>query len=196
MLAGLAMFEKRYPEERLHGGFRAIIDAIPSHARVLDVACGSGTLMAALEAKGCSVVGIDIAPAAVALARSRGLDVHCGDVDQFERDEAVGRLLLGSYDAVVFSKALSHLGAKNRLLPRLRTRRILIFQRNPRYWRITLPRFRPSNKHPYIAADGSEVRYTMSGLRRWAESYGFEMELLKGGYLRGRNMVVELVRAD
>ena len=42
---------------------------------VLDVGCGPGRLAAALMARGVPALGVDIAPSAVALARSRGASV-------------------------------------------------------------------------------------------------------------------------
>ncbi len=42
------------------------------HGRVLDVGCGPGRLAAALTARGEDALGVDIAPAAIALARTRG----------------------------------------------------------------------------------------------------------------------------
>lgn len=42
---------------------------------VLDVGCGPGRLATALQARGIPALGVDVAPAAVALARSRGASV-------------------------------------------------------------------------------------------------------------------------
>lgn len=47
---------------------------------VLDIGCGPGRLVAALTARGVPALGIDIAPAAVRLARSRGVPVLLGDL--------------------------------------------------------------------------------------------------------------------
>lgn len=44
-------------------------------APVLDVGCGPGRHVAALAARGCLAVGVDVAPAAVAVARERGATV-------------------------------------------------------------------------------------------------------------------------
>lgn len=50
--------------------------------RVLDIGCGDGTLLAALEAeRGCDARGLEIDPANVADCVARGLSVIQGDAD-------------------------------------------------------------------------------------------------------------------
>ncbi len=65
----------------------AIIAAeVPGHARILDVGCGDGDLMAALVAKGCDARGLEIDPGNVAAAVARGLSVVQGDAETDLRD--------------------------------------------------------------------------------------------------------------
>lgn len=60
----------------------AIIAAnVPTGARVLDIGCGDGALMAELRAKGCDARGLEIDPADVTAALARGLSVVQGDAD-------------------------------------------------------------------------------------------------------------------
>lgn len=60
----------------------AIIAAnVPIGARVLDVGCGDGALMAELRAKGCDARGLEIDSARVTAALARGLSVIQGDAD-------------------------------------------------------------------------------------------------------------------
>ena len=60
----------------------AIIAAnVPTGARVLDVGCGDGALMAELRAKGCDARGIEIDSSDVTAALARGLSVIQGDAD-------------------------------------------------------------------------------------------------------------------
>ncbi len=64
---------------------RADLAIIASHvtagARVLDVGCGDGALMAELRAKGCDARGIEIDAGDVTAALARGLSVIQGDAD-------------------------------------------------------------------------------------------------------------------
>ena len=56
---------------------------VPTGARVLDVGCGDGTLMAALrDTKGTDVRGLEIDPANVSAAMELGLAVVQGDADR------------------------------------------------------------------------------------------------------------------
>ena len=59
-----------------------IADAVPSSARVLDVGCGDGELMAALRDKGVDARGLEIDPANVTAAIARGQSVVQGDANR------------------------------------------------------------------------------------------------------------------
>ena len=71
--------------------------------RVLDVGCRDGTLTK-IYSEGCDVVGLDIDPQAVKLARERGLDAREHDLNQANLpfDD-------GSFDVVVAGEVLEHL---------------------------------------------------------------------------------------
>jgi methionine biosynthesis protein MetW len=58
-----------------------IADNVRAGARVLDIGCGDGALMAALRTKGCDARGIEIDGADVTAALERGLSVIQGDAD-------------------------------------------------------------------------------------------------------------------
>mgnify|MGYP000957833765 CR=1 FL=1 len=75
-------------------------EALP--ARVLDLACNDGTLLAAFKARGCEVVGVDPAANLVRLARDRGLDVVEGYWPAARG--AVG----GPFDLVTAANVLAH----------------------------------------------------------------------------------------
>jgi 2-polyprenyl-3-methyl-5-hydroxy-6-metoxy-1,4-benzoquinol methylase len=186
-----------YFDETLHRRFRAVVKQIAPGERVLDVACGSGTLMAALSTKGCRVSGVDLSPAAVSLVRNKGLEAVVGDVDAFEQDDQMRALLVAEYDAVIFSKCLEYLKNKNRLLPLLKTRKIFIIQRNARYWKFLLRRMFGSERDssfevlPYVTSDGTVVDGSCAdGLSRWIGSYGFTSRVILGNMFRSRDLVL------
>ena len=56
------------PDRR--GAHMRMISLVPPHTRVLDVGCARGYLAGLLVQKGCSVVGVEIDPAAAAVARN------------------------------------------------------------------------------------------------------------------------------
>jgi methionine biosynthesis protein MetW len=58
-----------------------IADHVEPSARVLDVGCGDGALLAALSAKGCDARGLELDAHNVAECVARGLSVIQGDAD-------------------------------------------------------------------------------------------------------------------
>ena len=59
-----------------------IADHVAPRARVLDIGCGDGALMAALrDERGVDARGLELDPANVAAAVGRGLSVVQGDAD-------------------------------------------------------------------------------------------------------------------
>jgi SAM-dependent methyltransferase len=69
--------------------------------RFLDVGCGSGESLELAQSAGWSAEGVDFDPQAVAIARQRGLAVHCGQLS--ERG-----LADGSFDLVLMSHVIEH----------------------------------------------------------------------------------------
>jgi methionine biosynthesis protein MetW len=66
----------------LRADLAAIAAAVPAGARVLDIGCGDGALLAHLrDTKGVDGRGIDVSAANVASAVARGLSVVQGDAD-------------------------------------------------------------------------------------------------------------------
>jgi len=80
----------------------AIADAVPAGARVLDIGCGNGALLAYLrDSKGVDARGIDVLAANVAGAVARGLSVVQGDADADLADYPAG-----AFDMAILSDTL------------------------------------------------------------------------------------------
>jgi SAM-dependent methyltransferase len=92
---------------RLHPAWRDELDLRAMHlrarpgGRLLEVGCGSGDLLAGAGDHGWTVEGVDFDPAAVAVARGRGLSVREGDLASCRFPDA-------SFDAVVGVHVVEH----------------------------------------------------------------------------------------
>jgi magnesium-protoporphyrin O-methyltransferase len=103
-------------------------------ARILDAGCGTGALSFELAKRGATVVGVDVSPTLVGLARERAPAGHQGSA-MF----VVGDMLdpaFGAFDYIVAMDSLIHYEGEDtaRLVSTLsaRTRRAIVFTHAPR----------------------------------------------------------------
>jgi demethylmenaquinone methyltransferase/2-methoxy-6-polyprenyl-1,4-benzoquinol methylase len=80
---------------------RFLVSRIPAGSQVLDVATGTGAVALELQARGCTVTGIDQSPEMLAVARARGLDVVEGHAESLPFADA-------SFDALTFTYLLRY----------------------------------------------------------------------------------------
>lgn len=111
-----------------------IADRLPSGARVLDIGCGDGGLMAALrDEKGVDARGVELDPALVAQAMARGLSVMQGDADADLVDYPDN-----AFDYAILSQTLQTTRAPDAILGellRIAPRAFVSFP-NFAYWRV------------------------------------------------------------
>lgn len=109
---------------------------VPEGARVLDVGCGEGDLMEALQLqKDCDARGMEIDPEAVAKAVSRGLSVVQGDANRDLADYPDG-----AFDVAILSQTLQTAQRPDWLLDQLLRvgREAFVSFPNFAYWRMRL----------------------------------------------------------
>jgi methionine biosynthesis protein MetW len=121
---------------RLRPDLAVIAAAIEAGARVLDVGCGDGALMAALrDGRQVNARGLEIDPGNVAAAMARGLSVVQGDADVDLADYPSG-----SFDYAILSQTLQTARAPDRVLRellRIGGRAFVSFP-NFAHWRVRL----------------------------------------------------------
>jgi SAM-dependent methyltransferase len=97
--------------DRLRTVAQTIAESFPErNARVLDVGCGSGALLAFLRELGFhDLVGIEPSPGSVDLGQRLGLEIRAGSLAALPGD-------LGTFDCIVISHVLEHLESPSEAL--------------------------------------------------------------------------------
>jgi methionine biosynthesis protein MetW len=125
------------PEEpKLRPDLAVIARHVPAGARVLDVGCGDGQLMAALrDERGVDARGLEIDPEEVERAVARGLSVIQGDAN---RDLA--HYPGGAFDYAILSQTLQTAERPDRMLEHLLRvgREAFVSFPNFAYWRMRM----------------------------------------------------------
>jgi 2-polyprenyl-3-methyl-5-hydroxy-6-metoxy-1,4-benzoquinol methylase/uncharacterized coiled-coil protein SlyX len=94
-----------------------VVDLVPPNSRVLEFGCATGYMSEVLASRrGCSVVGIEVVPAAAEIARHRCEKVVVGDAETLDLREALGG---DRFDAILFADVLEHLRDPAALLKRV-----------------------------------------------------------------------------
>jgi methionine biosynthesis protein MetW len=112
-----------------------IAAAVPTGARVLDVGCGDGELMAALKDQGVDARGLEIDPANVTAAIARGQSVVQGDANRDLADYPDD-----AFDYAILSQTLQTTERPDRVvdeLLRIAPRAFVSFP-NFAHWRVRL----------------------------------------------------------
>jgi methionine biosynthesis protein MetW len=122
--------------ERLRPDLAIIADHVAPRARVLDVGCGDGALMAALrDSAEADARGIEIDGANVASAVARGLSVVQGDADV-----DLAGYPSAAFDYAILSQTLQTTRAPGEVLEQLLRigRRAFVSFPNFAYWRVRM----------------------------------------------------------
>ncbi|MFP4379653.1 MAG: methionine biosynthesis protein MetW [Candidatus Sumerlaeia bacterium] len=160
--------------------FEWICSQTPEAARVLDIGCGDGELLAMLsEKRRVKATGIEISESLVVKAVQRGLSVHHGNVE-----EGLDHYSDKNFDVVVLSLALQEMKQPLRVLEesfRVGKHVVVVFP-NFGYWRVRwqlailgrAPRT-PSFPHPWSASPNRHY-YTIKDWEEFCREQGWKVE--------------------
>ena len=122
--------------DRLRRDLRVIADMIEPSARVLDIGCGDGALLAYLASeKGVDARGVELSQSGVNACVTQGLSVIQGDADS-----DLDAYPTAAFDVVVLSQTLQATRQPRRVLETLMRigKRAIVSFPNFGYWRVRL----------------------------------------------------------
>ena len=179
----------------LRSDLAAVADAVPAGARVLDIGCGDGALLAYLrDSKGVDARGIDVSAANVASAVARGLSVVQGDADA-----DLGDYPDAAFDMVILSDALQAMRSPATVLGelvRIGHRAVVSFP-NFGHWRVRASlalggRMPVTKSLPVSWHETPNIHFcTVDDFRALASELGLRVEsaaFLSGGARRGEGL--------
>jgi methionine biosynthesis protein MetW len=159
----------------VHDRWRIAAELIPDGASVLDVGCGSGQFIALLKTRRprCTVVGVDVSPNAIEIARAQGANAS---VLNIESANAVG-----SFDFVTCLEVLEHIAhaevALGRIMQATR-RQAVVSVPNVGFigCRLRLGLFGRFPTTSCVFHIREHVRFwTVADFREWVEHYGYRV---------------------
>lgn len=161
-----------------HSLIEAIAELVPQGARVLDLGCGDGALLAHLQAhRACTGYGIEIADDNILACTQRGVNVI-----QLNLDEGLSMFADQSFDVVLQIDTLQHLrNAATVLLETARVGRIGIvafpnFAHWPNRLSVLLGRMPVTRRLPYQWYDTPNIRVgTHADLQVLAQRNGLQV---------------------
>jgi len=150
---------------------RQLLKLVPPPARILDVGCGTGVMIRALENNGYTVRGIEPAPFASDFARNKGHDVLTGDFMSVQLPE-------NHYDVVVALEVIEHVHDPGRFLRRVRrTLRSggLFYYTTGNFKGFSLQRrlFGKAVLDSYVAPEGHIYFFSNTTMKRYFRESGF-----------------------
>ncbi len=158
----------------------AVADAVPHGARVLDIGCGDGALLAVLrDTKAVEGRGIDVSGANVASAVARGLSVVQGDADADLADYPDD-----AFDMAILSDTLQAMRSPATVLAELLriARRAVVSFPNFGHWRVRMQllfagHMPQTDILPYSWYDTPNIHHcTIKDFRMLCSEIGVKME--------------------
>jgi methionine biosynthesis protein MetW len=161
---------------------QVILRMVPEGAKVLDLGCGDGALLALLmQHKGAAARGVEVDEINVRACVSRGLSVRHGNIE-----EGLADFSDGAFDVVVLSQTLAYLDHPLPVLQEMARvgRSVIVSLDNAGHWRARWRAMRGDGSGTALASGEPRVRaITMLQFREALQRLGLAVE--ETAFLRG-----------
>lgn len=175
----------------LRADLALVASQIPGRSRVLDLGCGSGTLLAHLIAeRGCTGTGVEIDPKRVVKAVRRGVPVI-----ELDLDHQLGEFADSSYDVCVLSRTIQTIQRPVHVLEHMGriAGQMIVSVPNFGWWghrlRLLAGHMPKSKELPFEWYDTPNIRYTtLLDLEELFDRLGFVVDRRFTYTQRGRQL--------
>lgn len=158
-----------HPKHAIMNYHQFFVDNIEASDKVLDIGCGNGAVAYDVAAKAAKVVGIDIAPKNIRLAKEKfqcsNLEFILGDCLSFD----FSALGIEKFDAIVLSNVLEHIEGRVEFLRGLHKLSDKILLRVPLVTRDWLAVYKKDNGYKYMLSADHKIEYTEEILKNELE---------------------------
>jgi len=161
-----------HPKHRLMNYHRFFIDNVGPDDIVLDVGCGNGVLTFDLAKKAKKVIGIDVNPEKIKIAKENfsaaNIDYLVGDV--------IGRSFNQKFNAIVLSNVLEHIGDRVGFLNKIKGLSSKILIRAPMINRDWITLYKKELGLKWKSHNNHFIEYTLESFREETEQAGLVIE--------------------
>lgn len=170
-----ASYRGVHPKHRIMNYHQFFLDNISENDKVLDIGCATGEVAFDLAKKARGVVGIDILPDKIEIAREKNkahnIEYIAGDATEY--------LFKNKFDVIILSNVLEHIKKRIVFLNKIKTLAPKILIRVPLLTRDWISCYKKEVGLPYLLDNSHCIEYTEDDFAEEMKVAGLKIESIK-----------------